>query len=329
MTKHQPLYREVLKKSFLISWKNKWLWFYGFFASALASGLAYEVFWKSFSSAGAAGWDVGLYLPPVFGKVNFLESFKIWGMPWSIILVGLVVITLCLVLVFVAVVSYGALINGARKATRGKSSFRDSWNAGFKNFWHILGYNAGGKILTYALVFLAALPLGWYLKSGGTSAFILYFLIFIITVAASLVISFLCVFASAGRVILGENFLESVKNALLTFKNHWLVSIEMTAILFAINIAGALLLATVMIFVSVPFFLLFLGAYLLNSGFAFWTVLILALLVYGLLTVLAGSFLCAWNISSWTVLYLRIVENTAVSKLVRLSKHLQSYFKFK
>lgn len=329
MPKHQPLYREVIKKSLTICWKNKWLWFYGFFTSALGNGLAYEVFWKTFSGMDMAGTGASSFLPPMFGKLSFFESFKVWGLPWSIILTGIILIIICLAVVFVAVVSYGALIYAVKKIGKGKNEFKEAFKAGLKNFWHILGYNAFGKIATYALIFLASLPLGWYLGTGGVAAFIVYFLIFIATVAASLIVSFLTVYASAGRIILGENFWESIKNGFAVFKRHWLVSLEMTGILFLLNIVAALLLATIMIFLSVPFFILFLGAYLLNSSFAFWAVLVLALLAFGATTVLAGSFVSAFNLTSWTVLYSRIIDDTAVSKLVRLSKNLQTYFKFK
>lgn len=329
MPKHQPLYREVIKKSLNICWKNKWLWFYGFFASALGSGLAYEVFWKSFSNLGVVGENSGSYLPQIFGKISFFESFRVWGLPWSIILTGLVLVIICLAVVFVAVVSYGALIYAVKKISKGKAEFKESLKAGLKNFWYILGYAAFGKIITYVLIFIASLPLGWYLASGGILAFTVYFLIFIVTVAASLVVTFLTVYASAGRVVLGEDFWESIKNGFAVFKRHWLVSLEMTVALFLLNIAAAMLLATAMIFLSVPFFILFLGAYLLNSSFAFWVVLVLALLVFGLATVLAGSFVSAFNLTSWTVLYFRIVDDTAVSKLVRLTKNLQTYFKFR
>lgn len=329
MPKHQPLYREILKKSFRLSWENKWLWIFGFFAGLLGNGLAYEVFFKNLDYAGITGWNIGSYIPPIYQKISFLASLKTWGAPWSIVLASAVFILLGAIILFLAITSYGALVHGSRKALKGKSDFRECFLSGLKNFWHILGYNAGAKILIYGFLFLTSLPLGWYLAGGKWIALPLYFLIFLLALAASLVVSFLTVYASAGKIILGEDFFESVKNGLVTFKDNWLVSVEMTAILFFLNLIAALLLATGMIFASVPFFLLFLGAYLLNSAAAFWIVLALMLVVFGLLTVLVGSFMSTWNLSAWTMLYMRIVDKTAVSKLIRLVKTIPAYFKVK
>jgi hypothetical protein len=312
-----------------LSWKNKWLWIFGFFAGLLGNGMAYEVFFKNINYAGLVGWNFGSYFPPIYQKISPLASFRSWGLPWAIILASALFLFVSAAAIFLAVVSYGALVNGGKKLIKGKSNFKECFQAGIKNFWHILGYNAFGKILVYSCLFLASLPLGWYLGSGNRFALAVYFLTFLLALAVSLGVSFLIVYASAGRIILGENFWESIVNGLVTFKKHWLVTVEMTAVLFFLNITAALLLATGMIFASIPFFLLFLGAYLLNSTFAFWLVLALTLTVFSVFAIVVGSFVSAWTISAWTMLYLRIVDETAVSKLVRIGKSLPAYFKMK
>ena len=43
------LYRNVLKQSWRITWRYKFLWFFGFLASFWSIGSAYEIFYKSIS----------------------------------------------------------------------------------------------------------------------------------------------------------------------------------------------------------------------------------------------------------------------------------------
>ena len=95
------------------------------------------------------------------------------------------------------------------------------------------------------------------------------------------------------------------------FQNNWLVSLEMSLILFLINFAVGIVTIAVISLFFLPLLLLSLQLYLpLLTALSF--ILTLAAML------VAASIFNTFQISTWTSLYIHLQEKKGLSKLERI-----------
>ncbi len=133
-------YWDLIKDAFWITLRNRYLWFFGFFAGVGSS--------SSFNSnfpTGGGGFDDNDF-DRSGASAQFLGQLPFDG-PVSGVgvaaLIGLVLLGLLIFLVFVilAVISNGGLADSVVAIERGtRRGFGSTWRAGTSRFWRVLGY---------------------------------------------------------------------------------------------------------------------------------------------------------------------------------------------
>lgn len=332
------LYRKILSQGWKTTWRYKYLWFFGLFAAFLGGGGEYEVV-NSFTGR------AGVIFPGIkkFAETGIFSGQGITNVcrvakndPVSfikVILIFLVILILFGILVWLAVVSQAASVNNAagylsgKKIVPGKSNndFKSGIDKGNKKFWPILGFNAILKLMIGISFLVISLPV--VLTAGKPNTLpvmLLYVFAFIIFIILALSVSFIFKYSIAFLVVKGKSFREALNSGWQLFIKNWLVSLEMAFILFLINfLAGFLVILIVSSFI-IPFLFLAFAFFKIASTVGFWFVVSMALIIMFAFIVLVGAVLSTFQISSWTGLFLELINKGGVSKIIRMAEGLKN-----
>ena len=141
-------YGDLIKDAFRISWRNRFLWFFGFFAGGTGTNFLGNV------PSGGGNFDGGDFEQSGAGVSGLAAQVGPGIFDSVALIVALVVVGVVIFLLFVALtlISQGALAESVAALDRGEGRrFSSAWRAGLRNLWRVLGY--------YVVFFLIALGL--------------------------------------------------------------------------------------------------------------------------------------------------------------------------
>ena len=322
-------YRAILRQAWKISWKYKFLWFFGFFASLISFTAEFKIISRSLNqnlglkSLGEIKMflDTGIFSQDALSNIK--ELFKTETQTMMILLlVLLLILGIMVFFAWLSTVSQVAIIDSVNKVMKGRPgvlSIKRGLKMGNKKFWPVFFMNIIISCIINIIFLLIGLMLLLVLMNNNIGTTLLYGLIFILFVPISLFLSFIFKYAIAYIVLENKKFFNAIKQGWRLFFNNWIISVEMSIVLFFINIVTIILISII----SMAGLLLFAGlafssALFLSSGILFWTSLIIGGLFLLLVTILGGSILNVFQISSWTDLFVQLRDNKASSKLERM-----------
>lgn len=318
-------YRSLLKQAWVITWQNKYLWFLGLFAALVTGGGAWE--YQMLSQNLNQGLINGSYyqLNNVLALSDLVKNFllgivNLFQYDFLTILnvfSALLITTIILCFfIWLAVVSQAGLIYDIKKILNIKKkepklSLRESLTAGQNHFWSVLGLNLTIKVITAFIFFIISLPLLFMVIKDTAVLAIIYTILFVVFVPVFMGSSLMLNYIIAYRVLDNYSFVVSLEKGVNLFKKNWLISLEMGVILFIINfIASGLILIVLSLFL-LP--LLLLGL-ILNLTWLTTLIVFFALII----VIIFGSALTAFQIATWTGLFLRLKDKGGIAKLERL-----------
>lgn len=321
------IYRNIFKKSLELTLKNKYLWFFGLFASFIGLTGEYEFLFKSLRGDTGQSFmlgmnryaDTGIFSTNIF--YNVLALFKDNAVSMIMILVLLVILlALFIFLAWLAIVSQAALVNNSANVLTGKKAdFKGGVAAGINVFWPVLSMNILIKILMSAIFLIIALP--FVLRNtngGGVYAGLMYLFLFIIFVPIGLVLAFIIKYAIAYLVIKKESFIDSIKSGWELFRANWLASIEMAFILFFINVFATFAVIILVLVIAVPLLFLALLFNYLFSNIGFWILFVIGLILISAILMVGVAMITVFHITSWTGLFVELTGKGVTSKISRL-----------
>ncbi|MFA6416692.1 MAG: hypothetical protein WCW61_00705 [Patescibacteria group bacterium] len=320
-------YRSILKQSWNIAWKNKYLWLFGLFASiaaasgsfeyqVLANGLQSSALENSYSHINGLVLVLSAFGSFCAGFWN-LFSYDIFTII-NTLTVLIITLTLIVTFVWLSISSQAALVVSAKKLIVAKKktpilNIRENLAKGHLHFWPVLGLNILIKVLVGLALFIMSVPLLFLAVNGSAYLAGVYVLSFIIFTPIAVSLSLIIKYAIAYNVLNDESFCASLKKSIKLFGNNWLMSVEMGIILFIISfLAGFLLLVIISIFIF-PY-LVFAANYGLAWLLVFLMFIVLALILF------TGAILTTFQVSAWTDLFLELEEGRGEAKLERMFK---------
>lgn len=325
------LYRPVLKKAYEITKKFKSLWFFGLFAVLVSAGGEYEIIYRAiynsddgglinaFFVAFKNGWQEGLQLADgnFWSNLGQLVVTNPGGVAMTLFAL-LFIIVLTLFTIWLAVASQIALIKGCSLAGKNKkSSIADGFDYSNKNFWPIISVVALLKISLFILFGI----LGWeimLLVGTGFFGLLLYIISFIVFILAVLVVSFLLKYQTFYILLKRQKFQAALISAWELFKNNWLISLEMSLVMFLVYLAAAAVSAFIVTFFgSIPIVVIPLYFTIMPEILKIiFTAIAVILGVAGVMLVTALMTVFQW--AGWTALFERLAgDDEGVSKLER------------
>lgn len=323
------LYRSIFKEAFFSVWKNKYLWFFGLFATLIGGLSEVEIIFRN-TDSDYSSWllDFRSWMAnPIFtrnGWINIgqhlasnpLETFVL-------ISILLAVMILLIFMVWITIVSQTALVYNSAKIMMEKShSFKEGLQSGMNKFWPVLTLNFCLKIfLSFLFLLFTGSAFASSSSMGVNPGSLVYVILFIVFIPLSIIFSFIIKYAIAYVVIKDEKILKSIKSGWELFLKNWLVSIEMAFMLFLISFVAALLLILLFLILAIPILLggsIIVGIFN-NVNFAL--IIIGAAVIFYIVAIIAfGSFVTAFQINAWTNLFLELIGKGGVSKLNRIFK---------
>jgi|GEM_PF-1175164 len=332
LIKHKPLYRIILRDAWRITWTQKSLWVFGFLAAFLQTANVIELFARAFSRVSDHGATISTFLAnayPGAALAGVLGVIKIG----TTHIAGIGVIMLALLLAFCALLLwiFATAQAGLVAAASGKIPSRLNLPALFKKGHAfsvpIIGLHIFSRLLLAALFIAVTLPLFLVARTTDTATIGIAFGAFVVFVPIALILSFMTIFAVAGIVINRQPFFQSINAAWHLTKNHFLISIETACILFAINIAGGILVVLFALLLAFPVYILTLGALVAGVGSVGVALAVISLILVFGLVLLLGAVISTFQITTWVLLYRRFAKPGAVAKLVRLAHVIPRYLK--
>ncbi|MFA6306666.1 MAG: hypothetical protein WCV70_01795 [Patescibacteria group bacterium] len=318
-----PFYRNILKQAWQLTWRNKYLWWFGIFAALLGNGGEFEIlFNNSGANPGQAlfpSWQrifsTGIFSGHTLTNIGNLLKQDTLNMIF-VLITCLIVLAVCLFLIWLVIVSQAAVVNNSAAVIKQKKhTLRDGFNSGILNFWPVLTLNIIIKAIIYILLVAVSLPAIFY--QGNFNAKLFYIFALIIVAPVAIILSFIMKYAVAYAVINKSKVVPAIKQGWRLFKENWLISFEMAIILFFINLLVGLAIVLAILILAVPFLFLGLIFYYAFSLVGSWLIAILAFASFLFIVVSAGAALAVFQISSWTGLFLELEKKGGVSKLVR------------
>ena len=319
------LYRKILSGALKATWKNKYLWFFGLFATLLGGTGELELLFSSTEGSyqntllpNFSSWiDAGIFSGAAMKNAGDLAIHDPFSF-FILISLLLVVLLLGLFLIWLTVTSQAGLVyNSAKIKLDKKHSLKDGLNAGMDKFWSVFGLNLSLKFVISLLFFLITIPIVNE-SAGGNMGGKVFFFLFLLFIPLSIIVSFIVKYAIAFVVIREQCFLKALKDSWNLFKSNWLVSIEMAFILFFISFASWVLLILLFLVLAVPIVFIVLVFSQVLVYVNYMVLIISAVFVYIVIIITYGSFLASFQISAWTYLFIELIGKGGKSKINRL-----------
>jgi hypothetical protein len=316
--KEKSLYRELVAAAWSITKERRHLWFLGLGAAILMmNGGAADYLFRTFVKVSSGDPYSGLIAAgrAVVSAVGTGDNETRIGI-FAALLLGAAIFTLVGAM---AVASSGGLLSavGAYLGNK-KMSAREAFSRGMEKLGPLVVTQIVGRTILFFIFTFSVLGVYIYQENALNLAVSIGLLL--VFAVAAIIIPFLMVMTNAGIMLKRLGWMEAVGQALVFFRRHWLVSLEMIVIVFAVSVLAALAVILIGVVLIIPFTILFFAFSTLGAtsvaGVAIMTMVFQPLMI--LLIILAGAILAVFEHAAWVGLYLRFSDRGALAKLERI-----------
>ena len=227
-------YLGIIGKAFLLTWKNRYLWWFGFFLMfSNLGGLNYSR--SDFESKGT--------------QTNFaLENLSRYS-HWT--LIGFLFLSaIFIALIILSIISRGALISSIEKIHRNKTTdFKKTFQDGKKNFSKIFLISIFSGLLMLGALLILFPPVAFlFLNHNYIIGSIMAVFAVIIFIPLIILVAYLRIFGYLYAVLGGLKSWSAIENAYSLFQKNISTSLLMAIIFIPLNI----LLFLIILFALVP-----------------------------------------------------------------------------
>ncbi|MBL7058315.1 hypothetical protein ISS03_03185 [Patescibacteria group bacterium] len=334
-----PFYRNIFLNSLKISWRNKYLWFFGIFASFLSTSGGYETILSAINGdrmnyfPGINGFsEAGLFHSGTISNIQIIISNGSAGDIAQVLFVVLLITGLSLFLAWVSVVSQVAIVSESvsmRKAkiteVEGEDNIKRSLVVGKKYFWKVFGLNVLARIVLGTFFTVISILVISQIGTHDSFLFELFFVImYVLFIALTLSISFIAKYSIAFVIVKNKNIVDSVKLALNLFVKNWIISLELAFMLFSLNFVVGLIVMFATMVAIIPFYFFSMLVYQVMGFLGFSLIAIPSLIIILLGVTVAGAILTCFQISSWAGLFLELTSRSEKkSKIMRVAESIK------
>lgn len=321
----EPIYRPILKQAWRITWRAKYLWFFGLFAALVGSSGLYNINfnvdeasdqgnrllgWRDFWAGGAGngGWQ------------NLLANVS---NIWFIVLL-LLFLVMALFLLWLSITAQGALVYGAGQEGEEKSlTFSQAFAKGQEKFRPLLLLNILMALVAGLIFLLVAAPfliLVFKPEYATTTASLFVVVSLLIMAPVGIILSFVVRYGLIYVVNRGRSARAAMSEAWRLFKKNWLTSAEMALIIWFFYLVVGVVLSLAVRYVILPVALFFLSLLLntyVGSEALIQALIILSLFFYVVVILWLMAILNVFETSAWVLLFGRLNENEVESKVAR------------
>ncbi len=326
-------YKNILSKAWQITWRGKMLWLFGIFASFVSLEGVYEIILSQINQAKSKELLYSNILNQYSSQTNFVHT-NIYFLNWlpnnySAYLLFVLLGLLAVIFIWLAYVSQiyiiksSALIYKNNKLASGKVLSEST-----KKFWPVFGINILAKLLLYAAFIALSLPIFYSLiaqnQNALTAANIFYFLSFAVI---AIIIGFLSAYATNFIVLKNLSIIEAIKDAWFLFAKNIIVSLEIALVLFLLKIFSLIIIFSLFFLFLVPLAITLFILLSANSLIGFVIILTLIILIFTLISLLINAIYTVFFLSTWTIAFIKMTEETIFAKIVDFISGLPGIFR--
>jgi membrane-anchored glycerophosphoryl diester phosphodiesterase (GDPDase) len=304
-------YGELIGDAFRITLRNRYLWFFGFFAGGTGFNFPTNI------PSGGGNFDPGNFRQPS----TMLSAAQVGQeLGTGVIIAGLVVVVLILALflIFMAVVSQGALADSVAAIDRGdRRGFGAAFRSGLGNFWRVLGYIVVFLLIAIGLLLVIGIPVA--LVIGGTFAatqsvgarvsvaVVVGLLAFVALIVVFVPLSIIGHYALREIVVRRERVFGSVGSGYALFRRNIGRSLLILLIQFGLSIGITIAFILALLIVALVLFIPMIALAISGASTAalFAAGVPAGLIVFLLFLVITGA-IGTFSHAYWTLAYLRL-----------------------
>ncbi|MDP8972458.1 MAG: hypothetical protein M3N45_04610, partial [Actinomycetota bacterium] len=257
-------YGDLLKNAFWLTLRNRYLWFFGFFAGGTSAGGSFNV-----PSGGSGGFDDDDFGEPgqgdFGGPSNATSGFDPgqWIFDNLVLILAVVALVALIALFFIvmSLVSQGALAESVAAIDRGENHrFSSAFRAGVSNFWRVLGYYLLFMLIALGLLLAIGVPLallvaGVFTATESVGARILTVILVVLVGIALLIVVFIPLsiigqFALREIVVRWERVVASIGSGYQLFRRNLGKSLLVWLIQLAVSIGAGIALLIALLLVA-------------------------------------------------------------------------------
>lgn len=319
----EPTYRQAISHGWDIAKKHKLLWLFGFFATFLGQmGLLDMVVHSTLATQGqSVGFPFLFDLPALFETLftNLKQGavgLSVWA--WFTWLIAFFV-AIKILLIFVSVVSQGALIHAVKQTMSKvgrKYDVNKSWHVGVSHFWRLFFLNVVKRITVMVMAAIVGLSTYTLVGSATTVGTLFFFISLGIALFVGIFLSFLIIYAAGYIVLENMSFGDSIVAAWQLFSQHTLVSLEVGILMLLANVvAGLAALFGLLVFIA--HMAIFWALSLIAGASIVWTIgLVVGGFAFFIYVVLVGTLLTTFTTTVWTYLFVKMHKSGVPSRVL-------------
>jgi len=306
-------YGDLIKDAFWITLRNRYLWFFGFFAGGTSANFNPPV-----SSGSLDGFDNDFDRRGSVPVVLAQAGQDVFGEVTLIVAIIALVVLIVLVFIILYLISQGALAESVAALDRGEHRrFSSTWRAGVSNFWRVLAYFVLFILISLGFLLAIGVPLvllvvGMYVGTESRGALILTVVLATLVGIGLLIVVFVPLsivaqFALREIVVRREGVIDSIGSGYRLFRRNLGKSLLLWLIQLAIWIGAGIVLLILLLLLGLILFLPTIFLAVAEYVTVAWATGIVAGLILLALLLVAVGALGTFNHSYWTLAYLRLV----------------------
>ncbi|NUM25851.1 MAG: hypothetical protein HUU49_04520 [Candidatus Buchananbacteria bacterium] len=303
-------YREIFKQAAKVAFKYPAIWFFGLMAALLGTSGEAEVFFSSYANSGWLSFWQNAAAGGLFsgGGLRGLTALFVQSPAFVVmaVLAGLIVLGMTVFITWLVVISQTAVIGQSIAITRKHPlTWGESFGLGVSKFWPILGLNVVLKIVVWLTISIIGVM--------ALQRFVLSLYVFIVVFNAGMILvlmsSFISRYAICAVVLKDKSFGESLSFAWKLFKTNWLMTMEISIILFLVT-------WVVNTIIGILGFFAFFYIFRLYSGWLFGLILLTTFLFVVFVVLQIALTVFSW--ATWAIIFeiISSKKNLLASRLI-------------
>lgn len=293
-------YLALIKRSWQISWKNKYLWWFGLFLGSVSVGFPNFYGINSTSNSEKVNIDTDLI-------INQTKDFLITNQA-TIIISLIALLVFGLICFIISIISQGAIVSGIEKIEQGKKeNFISVFKAGYKNFWLVLGLRITQSFIGLFLTILIFIPsiLAIIYKSY-IFGIILLFIALIIVLIISTILAIWSEISIRDLVLKKNDVFASIASGWIKLWHnlkdvfiYWLTTLVLGIIvgLIAFILAFIVIMLTILLCIIIYTLTQWIGVIIFTS------IIMLSSIIFG---IICGAVLNTFYSSYWTLFWQKL-----------------------
>ena len=324
------IYKKVFTDSLKNVWYNPKYWLFGLFAIFFGGSIELELFDNFFNQSKNVYVDLtsssfgGFFNPAVLSKIP-AAAMNDFGMFAKMSFLFIAFCIFLAIIVVLEILAQLVIINKVYQSRKNKQlvdglseTYTQLIKANVDKLWPVISINIVYKAFVFLLFIVVGLPVILTANNPVFWSDVIYILLFVLILPVAIVGAMILRYATVYIKVKSMTIKTAIVAAWDLFKKNWLLTIEMSLLLFFLTILASLAVVMLILALSIPYYFLSLViGLILPQQFALLLVglfIVIAFVVF----MIGASMISTFNIAVWTNLFSEIENKPKDGKIAQI-----------